>query len=137
MAVWRNKWIYPIRVAGGSEPLVMNRSLALLILIPLAGACSSGDDSKDDTSAKPSDSVSVSIADFMFTDAEVLVSAGGSVTWTNGDDQAHTATSSGNFDAGAIDPGQSSTVEFPTAGTFTYVCSFHPFMHGTVVVSNP
>ena len=120
--------------------MVMNRSLALLLLIPLAGACSSGDDKADkadDTVAKPSDSVSVSIADFMFTDAAVSVGAGGTVTWTNSDDQPHTATSSGNFDAGAMDPAQSSTVEFPTAGTFTYVCSFHPFMTGTVVVTNP
>lgn len=125
----------------------MNRSLALLVLIPLAAACSSGDDDKGsaDTSATDTspttavvaeavDAADVSIADFMFDAAEIRVTVGGSVTWTNGDDQAHTATSSGNFDAGAIDPAQSSTVEFPTAGTFTYVCSFHPFMTGTVVV---
>jgi plastocyanin len=122
----------------------MNRSLALLVLIPLAGACSSGGDNKgsadSSSSTAPSvtavatDSAGVSIADFMFTAAEVHINVGGSVTWTNDDDQQHTATSSGNFDAGAVQPGQSSTVEFPTAGTFNYVCSFHPFMHGTVVV---
>lgn len=126
----------------------MNRSLAFLVLIPLAAACSSGDDANKsvDTSAAASvtttppvaveavDDASVNIADFMFVAAEVRINAGGSVTWTNADDQPHTATSSGNFDAGAIDPGQSSTVDFPTAGTFTYVCSFHPFMTGTVVV---
>ncbi|MCE9622363.1 MAG: cupredoxin domain-containing protein [Actinomycetia bacterium] len=122
----------------------MNRSLALLVLIPLAGACSSGDDNKTSVDTSPTTAPSVTvvaaetaditIADFMFTAAEVHIKAGGSVTWTNGDDQAHTATSSGNFDAGAIDPSQSSTVEFPVAGTFTYVCSFHPFMNGTVVV---
>ncbi len=55
--------------------------------------------------------------------------------WTNNDDQAHTATSAGNFDAGAIQPGASFTVAFDTAGSFTYICSFHPFMTGTVVVS--
>ena len=107
----------------------MNRSLALTFLVPLAAACSSGDDS-----GGPSDAVSVAISNFTFIDEEVHVSVGGSVTWTNGDDQAHTATSSGNFDAGSIDPARSSTLEFLTAGTFTYVCSFHPFMHGTVVV---
>lgn len=115
----------------------MNRSSALtrflpVLLIPLAGACSSDDESKP--AAEASDTVSVSIADFMFTDAEVQVSAGGSVEWTNTDDQAHTATSAGNFDAGAMDPQQSATVVFPTAGSFTYICSFHPFMTGTVIV---
>ncbi len=122
----------------------MNRSLALLVLIPLAGACSSGGDSKGSADSSPStapsvtvvatDSADVSIADFMFNAAEVHINVGGSVTWTNDDDQQHTATSSGNFDAGAIQPTESSTVEFATAGTFNYVCSFHPFMHGTVVV---
>ena len=125
----------------------MKRSLALIVLIPLAAACSSGDDDKSSAEttataattapavvAEATDAVDVNIADFMFTAAEVHVTVGGSVTWTNGDDQAHTATSSGNFDAGAIDPAQSSTVEFPTAGTYTYVCAFHPFMEGTVVV---
>ena len=126
----------------------MNRSLALLVLIPLAAACSSGDDkSAADTaatesvvttapavSAEATDAADVSISDFMFNAAEVHINVGGSVTWTNDDDQQHTATSSSNFDAGAIQPTESSTVEFPTAGTFTYVCSFHPFMHGTVVV---
>ena len=37
----------PIRATVGSEPMCMNRSLALLILIPLAGACS-GDDNPGD-----------------------------------------------------------------------------------------
>ncbi len=127
----------------------MNRSLALFVLIPLAAACSSGGDDKGsaDTSAAtaaattvPSvtvaatDEADVSISDFMFNAAEVHINVGGSVTWTNNDDQQHTATSSGGFDAGAIQPGESSKVDFATAGTFTYVCSFHPFMHGTVVV---
>ena len=122
----------PIQPTVGSERMGMNRSLAFLLLLPLGGACSSDDDSKP--AAEASDTVSVSIADFMFTDAEVQVSAGGSVEWTNTDDQAHTATSAGNFDAGAMDPQRSATVVFPTAGTFTYICSFHPFMTGTVVV---
>lgn len=112
----------------------MNRSLALLVLIPLAAACGSDDTKSGDTAGETSNAVSVAIADFKFDAVEVRVAVGGSVTWTNEDDQAHTATSSGNFDAGAIDAAQSSTVEFPTAGTFTYICSFHPFMTGTVVV---
>lgn len=115
----------------------MNRSrtLALLALLPLAAACGSDDKKSDSTSGgDASAAAEVTIADFAFNAPEIRVSVGGSVTWTNSDDQAHTATSSGNFDAGTIDPGQSSTVEFDTAGTFTYVCAFHPFMNGTVVV---
>ncbi len=76
----------------------------------------------------------VGIADFKFDPPTINVPVGGSVTWTNNDPQAHTATSAGNFDAGAMQPGGTATVEFKTAGTFTYICSFHPFMNGTVVV---
>lgn len=76
----------------------------------------------------------VGISDFKFDPATINVAVGGSVVWTNNDPQQHTATSAGNFDAGAIQPGASASVEFPTAGTFAYICSFHPFMNGTVVV---
>lgn len=82
----------------------------------------------------PATDVAVGIADFKFTPPSIDVPVGGSVVWTNNDTQQHTATSSGNFDAGAIQPGASVTVAFPTAGSFTYICSFHPFMTGTVVV---
>jgi plastocyanin len=77
----------------------------------------------------------VGITDFKFMPPTINVAVGGSLVWTNNDDQQHTATSAGNFDAGAIQAGASSTVEFPTAGTFAYICSFHPFMTGTVVVA--
>jgi plastocyanin len=80
------------------------------------------------------ESAAVGIADFKFDPAEIHVPVGGSIVWTNNDAQQHTATSSGNFDAGAIQPGTSATVEFTTAGSFAYICSFHPFMTGTVVV---
>ena len=77
----------------------------------------------------------VGIADFKFGPDEVRVLVGGSVKWTNNDTQQHTATSTtGAFDAGAIQPGASTTVEFKTVGSFSYICSFHPFMSGTVVV---
>lgn len=87
------------------------------------------------TVASSAASVAVGIASFKFGPAEVHVPVGGSVVWTNNDPQQHTATSTtGAFDAGSMQPGASATVEFKTAGSFTYICSFHPFMTGTVVV---
>lgn len=79
-------------------------------------------------------SATVGIADFAFVPADVHVAVGGTVTWTNNDKQQHTATGAGEFDAGAIQPGDSATVTFDTAGSFPYVCSFHPFMAGTITV---
>jgi quinohemoprotein ethanol dehydrogenase len=47
----------------------------------------------------------------------------------------HTATESkGSWDTGDIQPGESKSVEFDTAGTYTYSCSPHPWMFGQVIV---
>ena len=121
--------------------------MLLALLLPFIGACSSdgtaGTASPSQATAAVSATTStpassgqpaVGIADFKFTPPDVKATIGGSVVWTNNDSQPHTATSAGSFDAGAIQPGASATVAFQTAGTFTYICSFHPFMTGTVTV---
>ena len=77
----------------------------------------------------------VSIEGFAFSPATTTVQVGDSVTWTNADATAHTATAGdGSFDTESIGPGESSTITFDTAGTYAYVCSIHPTMAGTVVV---
>jgi amicyanin len=85
-------------------------------------------------SSQPMDALTVTIGEFKFEPPEIHVPVGATVTWTNTHDQPHTATSAGNFNTGAIQPGESQTVTFATAGTYSYICSFHPFMNGTVVV---
>jgi plastocyanin len=78
---------------------------------------------------------SVTIADFAFAPSSVTVNVGDSVTWTNEDDVAHTATADdGSFDTGNIENGESGTATFDEAGTFEYFCQPHPNMRGTVVV---
>jgi plastocyanin len=77
----------------------------------------------------------VAVANFAFDPQSVTVNVGDSVTWTNGDAEAHTATGDGgSFDTGSIAGGASASVTFDTAGTFAYICSIHPTMTGTVVV---
>ncbi len=78
--------------------------------------------------------VTVAIKDFKFDPDNAHVPVGATVTWTNNDDQDHTATSDREFDTGPIKPGESKTVTFDHAGTFKYHCSIHRFMTGTVVV---
>ncbi len=66
----------------------------------------------------------------------ITIKAGESVMWMNGDELAHTVTAdNGSFDSGFIDPGGSYTYTFTTAGAFTFHCTPHPWMKGTVVVS--
>ena len=81
--------------------------------------------------------VAVEIKDFAFNPAEIRITAGTVVTWTNSDVVAHTATATdprGAFDSGNLNPGQSFSFTFDTAGTYEYFCSYHPFMKGTIVV---
>lgn len=80
----------------------------------------------------------VTIKDFAFSPTTIKVKKGTKVTWTNQDSTAHTvtATSGGGFDSGSIAQGASFSFTFNTTGTFSYKCSFHPDMMGTVIVQD-
>jgi LPXTG-motif cell wall-anchored protein len=78
----------------------------------------------------------VTIADFQFTPAQITVNQGDTVTWTNNGPTPHSATASdGSFDTGIFPAGQSRSHTFDRAGTFSYICTPHPQMHGTIVVT--
>lgn len=77
----------------------------------------------------------VSISNFSFQPQTITVAAGVTVTWTNADSIAHTSTSDATgWNSNNINPGQTFSLQFNTAGTFTYHCNIHPGMTGTVVV---
>jgi plastocyanin len=78
----------------------------------------------------------VTIDNFAFAPATLTVKAGSTVTWTNRDEEPHTvAASDGSFHSPGMGTGATYSHTFPTAGKFDYVCSIHPMMHGTVVVT--
>lgn len=78
----------------------------------------------------------VTIDGFAFQPASLTVTAGTTVTWTNRDEEPHTvAASDGSFHSPGMGTGATFTHTFATAGAFDYVCSIHPMMRGTVVVT--
>src|ERR1700722_14531445 len=78
----------------------------------------------------------VNIDNFAFVPATLTVHAGSTVTWTNHDEDPHTvAASDGSFHSPGMGTGATFSHAFAAAGTFDYVCSIHPMMHGTVVVT--
>ena len=82
------------------------------------------------------DGASVSIIDFAFEPAELTVSAGSAVTWTNNGAAPHTATASDqSFDTSVLNPGDNASHTFTEPGEFAYFCAFHPSMTGTVIVT--
>jgi YVTN family beta-propeller protein len=78
-------------------------------------------------------SATVNIAKFAFAPASATVKVGQAVTFTNNDAVAHTSTSA-TWDSGDIRPGQSFTLTPTQPGSYTYHCSIHPFMTGTLIV---
>lgn len=76
-----------------------------------------------------------------FQPSTVTISRGGSVTWTNGDPTNHTVTSTSvpsgaaTFDSGAMRQNATFRILFNVDGTYSYICSYHAWMHGTVVVT--
>ena len=90
---------------------------------------------KQKVSARAAASGSVTISDFQFAPAQVTINQGDTVTWTNDGPTAHSATApDGSFDTGIFPAGESRSHTFNDAGTFSYICTPHPNMHGTVVV---
>ncbi len=92
--------------------------------------------SSNSTSTTNGQTSSVSIENMMFTPAQITVSKGTTVTWTNNDSVAHTVTDDNakGPDSGSITPGQTYSYTYNTTGSFPYHCNFHSQMHGTVVV---
>lgn len=80
--------------------------------------------------------VQVAIVDNAFTPATVEVTAGDEVVWTNRGENTHTVTFGDDGpDSGNLSSGGTFRATFDEAGEFSYVCSIHSQMQGTVTVS--
>lgn len=90
-----------------------------------------------DFSGTPTQTNSVALNEYSFTPSRVTVAAGTEVTFTNAGAITHTATQAdGIWDTGDIRPGASSTITFTVPGTYTYICTPHPWMIGEVQVTD-
>jgi len=68
-----------------------------------------------------------------FSPATIEIKKGDTVEWKNDDITPHTATSA-TFDSASIAPETSWRHTFAEAGSFPYICTFHPDMKASVVV---
>ncbi len=77
----------------------------------------------------------VHLAGSQFSPATITVSVGTSVTWLNDDSVPHTVTASDrSWSSGYLAPGATYERTFTRAGTYSYVCLYHPWMLGTLTV---
>lgn len=93
-------------------------------------------------------------AEVWYDPTVINIKVGDTITWLNKDKEGHTVTSGqsagrfgwmsqkqggfgvpdGIFDSGRFMPNDSWTYTFEDAGTFSYFCTFHPWMEGIVNV---
>jgi plastocyanin len=86
------------------------------------------------TTAAPSNQ-EITISGFKFDPASVTVAIGTTVTWTNQDSSNHTVVADdGSWKSDSLAKGASFSYTFDKAGTYTYICSVHPAMTGTIIV---
>ena len=148
-----------IRFDANDERLVVNTSsrpvrtlvaTAALSMLLMSAACGSSDDAASADTAK-ADGPSVNTALLAFDPETVKVSKGQTVTWVGGDDITHVLvegtytvgsdklrteqTDDKAFNLTLTKKGQQVSHTYSKAGTFTYYCTIHHGMNGTVVVS--
>ncbi|RQW80975.1 MAG: hypothetical protein EHM14_02715 [Methanothrix sp.] len=129
----------------------MRKFYSILLLILLIGSATAVADDKQNKQLQfnlggtelnritdQSASVStVAIKSYSFQPSTLTISAGTTVTWKNHDSASHTVSSNsqGLFDSGTLAPGKDFSFTFSSPGSYSYHCSLHPGMKGTVVVS--
>jgi plastocyanin len=114
-----------------------NKKIALLCAISLLNLSvfALGGEMKDvDSSSNKQNKIE--IKDFAFNPQTITVKAGEKVTWINRDEEPHTVVSvEKQFKKStALDTDQEFTITAGAPGTYTYFCSVHPKMTGTIVV---
>lgn len=122
------------------EMAVRVSALAAVVLV-LAASCGGSTPAPSGATPTPaaatcsgSGGEAVAVANFSFTPQSASVTKGTVVTWTNTAPGPHTVTFDGGPDCGQLAAGASVSRTFDTAGTFTYHCTIHPAMTGSVIV---
>ena len=133
----------------------VNRPLSAVLitacLVALTACGSSGSKDTSATSSTSTDGVTVNTGLLAFDPKTVTITKGQTVTWIGGDNITHVLVE-GSYEVGPDGlrtkesddkafrlnlsrKGQRVSHTYSTSGTFTYFCTIHHGMNGTVVVS--
>jgi plastocyanin len=109
---------------------------ALAAVAGLAAGCGSSSPSAPTVAADVTITMVGDRGNQSYSPNPTTMRVGQTVAWKNGDSTAHDATQDASrFGTGTISAGATSTpLAMSTAGTFTYHCTIHPGMVGTLVV---
>jgi plastocyanin len=112
------------------------------LLVGLLSACGSDSPSAPSTGSSGTSGTPVSIVSgastmtaTAYSPNPLNVTVGTTVTWTNNDNTSHTSTANnGQWSSPVIGPSGQFSTTFTSAGSFSYHCTIHPGMVGTVNV---
>ena len=78
----------------------------------------------------------ITITNFAFSNPDITVKVGDTITWTNHDSTAHTVSSTdgGPLNSGNIASNGAFSYTFNAVGVYHYRCAIHASMMGTVTV---
>lgn len=77
----------------------------------------------------------IDIIEFRFAPDSLKVRSGDRITWRNRDVVPHTATDVGkSWNSGNLNTDQEWSMTAGAAGSFSYVCSYHPSMKGRIEI---
>ena len=81
--------------------------------------------------------VAVSMKNIQFAPKSVTAKVGQTIKWTNDDSVDHnvTAKSGATFKSSTFGQGRPTRTRLTKAGTISYVCTIHPGMAGTIIVT--
>ncbi|HXA09520.1 MAG TPA: cupredoxin domain-containing protein [Chthoniobacterales bacterium] len=117
----------------------VTRNQTVRILFTISSLCLSSlsfGQAEKGASADNTKTNQIVIKDFHFDPQVLTVRSGEKITWTNRDEEPHTVVSvEKQFKkSGPLDTDQEFTITAGAPGTYTYYCSVHPKMTGTIVV---
>lgn len=126
------------RIRHRTRAAAVGAACALLAVVGVTSTSAAPLSAPTSVSTVTVDSAEVQIRGFKFVPAEIKVSPGAKITVMNEDSAPHTltATEGDAFDTGTVAGGESATFTAPSKpGSYSFVCSLHPEMKGTLIVS--
>ena len=80
--------------------------------------------------------ITITIDNFTFNPATMVIPVGTTVTWINQDDVPHTAVADDHktFRSKPLDTDDRYSFTFATPGVYPYFCSIHPHMTAKIIV---
>jgi plastocyanin len=110
--------------------------VAAIVVFALAAPACGGGGGSDCTSVNATKLTgTLTLKDFSFSPNCFSVASGSTISLANHGSRAHNFTGNDTHVAVAVLPGKTGEATAPAPGTYRFVCTIHPEMTGTIIVT--